>query len=142
MEPAAGTYAFFDHVADVGLEVAAPSLEGLFRTAAQALMDWTGPAPGGARNDLLDVALEAPDLEELLVRWLQELVVSFQTEHLYAVGVAELAIGEGRLRARVQCRRWEEADFEAYREVKAVTYHGLKVEQEGDGWRARVILDL
>jgi SHS2 domain-containing protein len=27
-------------------------------------------------------------------------------------------------------------------EVKAITYHGLKVEPEGDGWLAEVIVDL
>ena len=27
-------------------------------------------------------------------------------------------------------------------EVKAITYHGLKVEQHGDGWLAEVIVDI
>ena len=27
-------------------------------------------------------------------------------------------------------------------EVKAITYHGLKVERDGDGWLAEVIVDL
>ena len=27
-------------------------------------------------------------------------------------------------------------------EVKAITYHGLKVQQEGDGWLAEVIVDV
>jgi len=27
-------------------------------------------------------------------------------------------------------------------EVKAITYHGLRVEREGDGWLAEVIVDI
>ena len=27
-------------------------------------------------------------------------------------------------------------------EVKAITYHGLKVERDGDGWLAEVIVDI
>ena len=27
-------------------------------------------------------------------------------------------------------------------EIKAITYHGLKVERDGDGWLAEVIVDL
>ena len=27
-------------------------------------------------------------------------------------------------------------------EVKAITYHGLKVEQDADGWQAEIIVDI
>ena len=27
-------------------------------------------------------------------------------------------------------------------EVKAITYHGLKVQRDGDGWLAEVIVDI
>ena len=27
-------------------------------------------------------------------------------------------------------------------EIKAITYHGLKVERDGDGWLAEVIVDI
>jgi SHS2 domain-containing protein len=31
---------------------------------------------------------------------------------------------------------------ELHMEVKAITYHGLKVEPDGDGWLAEVIVDI
>src|SRR5207249_9023778 len=34
-------------ISDVGILIRAPSLEGLFATAARALMDWIGSAPEG-----------------------------------------------------------------------------------------------
>jgi len=151
MEPACGSFRFFDHVADVGFDVSAPTLEALFRTAASALMEWTGPPPNSGPTEIVDVMLQAPDSEELLVRWLQELVVLFQVRRLYPVAVPELSIeprgakplaDSDGLRARVEGRRWREADFEAYREVKAVTYHGLRIARGDAGWSARVILDL
>ena len=60
---------------------------------------------------------------------------------------------EGHLRIDVEVdgdglkatARGEEVDHDRHEldmEVKAITYHGLKVEREGDGWLAEVIVDL
>src|SRR5687768_12316512 len=108
-EAAGGTYAFFDHAADVGLEVRAASLEALFRTAAHAVMEWTGPAPDRPAAPPVHVEIEASDREELLVRWLQELVVLFHIRRFYTTEVPELDVAPARLRARVEGRHWDEA---------------------------------
>jgi SHS2 domain-containing protein len=36
----------------------------------------------------------------------------------------------------------DESRHEMDHEVKAITYHGLKVEQTADGWYAEVIVDI
>ena len=68
-----------DHTADVGFEVAeAPRLEDLFDEARQALLMtvFEEPPEGGEYED--SVRLSAPDLETLLVRWINELVFLVQ----------------------------------------------------------------
>ncbi|HYK91497.1 MAG TPA: archease [Acidobacteriota bacterium] len=138
-----GSYEFFDHVADVGIRVRADSIEDLFVTAALGLTAWIGPPPeGGTREDRMWIEAEYP--EELLVRWLQEILCHFHLQHAYVTGVKELHLDVERctLEALLLSRTWEDAMRGEYQEVKAVTYHQLKIEQRGGAWLAAVILDI
>ncbi len=138
-----GDYEFFDHAADVGIRLCAGSLEDLFLTAAQALMAWIGPPPQGNLAEQ-KVSISAEDLEELLLRWLQEVLCLFQLAHGYFTGAREISVdvGLGKLDASVILCEWTEDKHREYQEVKAITYHKLKVDREGPLWVANVILDV
>ncbi len=135
-------YEYFDHAADVGIRIRADALPDLFQAAAQALMEWIGPAPEGSEPRREQVFVEAGALDELLVRWLQELLFIFQQRHAYITGAESIVIRDCRLEATVTARTWQEDQAAAYQEVKAVTYHRLELGRDGPGWRAQVILDL
>ncbi len=136
-------YEFFDHVADVGMRVEGRSLEDLFITAALGLMAWIGPPPDGGTIEAR-VSLEAESREELLVRWLQEMLYRFHLQHAYLTGVKEIGMrGEGSgVEALLLSRTWDEAARDEYREVKAVTYHQLRIVRRGQTWLASVIFDI
>ena len=135
------------HTADVGFEVEAPDLEGLFEGAARGLVDALGLSPADeapdARPDARRVHLARPDLERLLVHWLRELLARAMAEG----GVPEAAVRQVRsdgeeasLRAEV---RWRPSSPDGpAREIKGVTYHGLRVARGDEGWHARVVLDV
>lgn len=133
------------HTADVGFRVHAPSLAELFQGAARGLaLMLTGEsgvdgAPAAAEAETW--SLERPDLERLLVAWLRELLHRAQSGgELVAESQVEMA-GPAALRARVVW--WpEESRPDLVREIKGVTYHGLRVEEREDGWHARVVLDV
>jgi SHS2 domain-containing protein len=138
-----GKYEFFDHMADVGIVVEGDTLQDLFATAAAGLMAWIGPPPEGPLlEDKLSV--EAEEKEELLVRWLQEILCRFFLRHAYLTGVREIVVDleEGRVDASVVSKAWDESRSRDYQEVKAVTYHQLRIEQQGAAWRAGIILDI
>ncbi len=137
-----GKFEYFDHAADVGLAAQADSLPELFVTAAVGLMQWIGPAPGTPVTVLEDVTLEGTTLDDLLVRWLQELLYLFQQRRAYWVEVPKIEISGRLLEATVLGSEWDEAAAFAFQEVKAVTYHQAQVVESGGGWRARVILDI
>ena len=141
-EPGSGTYEFFDHAADVGLSIRASTLPGLFIAASRALMEWMGPEPASVHASRWDVVVEAESLEDLLVRWLQELLFHFHQRHAYFTGVDRLEITPQRLEATFVARIWDESRHHEYQEVKAVTYHKLRVSREAGGWSATVILDV
>jgi SHS2 domain-containing protein len=142
LESPGGTYEFFDHAADVGIRCRASSVGELFEAAAKAMMEWAGPAPGGRDSVSLQVSLEAEDLEALLVRWLQEILYLFNQKHLYFVAANSLRVADTELQSELLARSWDPSSCGEYQEIKAITYHQLRVCEEGGSWHARVILDI
>lgn len=137
-----GTYEFFDHMADVGIQIQAGSLEELFRTAGRALMEWMGPPPEVGPHIEVEVHVEAEDSEELLVRWLQELLFLFHQRHAYLMEVPSISLQGWTMDATLVSRQWDESIAGRFQEVKAITYHMLNVSCEGSLWCACVILDI
>ncbi len=135
-----------EHTADVGFEVSSPAAPGLFEGAARALLSvmFEGGLPRtGRRRERLE--LEAPDLETLLVRWLEELIFRVQTRGAVPVRTRvrlDPAPGGWRLEAGLEEVPLAEVADRFATEVKAATYHGLVVEEADGRWRARVILDV
>ena len=85
--------------------------------------------------------IEGERRDDLLFDWLAELLFAFDTRRVLLSAFDVEVDGEG-LKATA---RGEEVDHDRHEldmEVKAITYHGLKVERDGDGWLAEVIVDL
>jgi len=142
LESPAGTYEFFDHAADVGIRCRAASVGCLFEAAARAMMEWAGPPPDGNDPVSLQVNLEAEDREEMLVRWLQEVLYLFSQRHLYFVAAGFLRVTDTTLQGELLAEPWDQSSSREYQEIKAITYHQLRVCEEGGVWHASVILDI
>ena len=89
----------------------------------------------------LDVTIAGADREYLLFDWLKELLYHFDAEHLL-LSRFEVRIDDQGLRASVWGEPLDRARHELAHEVKAITYHGLRVEPAADGWLAEVIVDI
>jgi SHS2 domain-containing protein len=135
------SYEYLDHAADLGIRVRAPTLEQLFQSAGNALMNWIGPAPCAAEQER-EIALSCEDLEDLMVRWLQELLYLFHQRHQYFSGTGRLEVTGTELQATLRLKPWDQATGETYQEVKAVTYHKLCISREPGGWVATVVVDI
>ncbi len=138
-------FSFFDHTGDVGIELTASSLGGLFESAAegftQTLCDLASVRPVTKRS----VALEAPTSETLLVDWLSELLYLFEV-HDFLVRSATVTLAVAPAGCRLEATLWGDTlDPRTHRIrtlVKGVTYHGLSIERCPEGVRAAVILDI
>ncbi len=80
-------------------------------------------------------------MDYLLVDWLHELLYLFETERLLLDGF-EVEIRGTRLDATARAWTVDEARDALLHEVKAVTYHCLRVEQTERGFLAEMILDI
>ena len=93
--------------------------------------------------DTCVIELEADDgqLDYLLFDWLAELLFRFDSEHLL-LSEFKVELDDVKLRATCRGEAMDRNRHEMAHEVKAVTYHGLKVEPAADGWLAEVIVDI
>ncbi|MBI3862673.1 MAG: archease [Planctomycetia bacterium] len=135
-------YEIFEHTADLGLRVRAAALPELFVDAGRGLFamvvdDLASVQPTMSRE--LHVA--GSDVTYLLFDWLNELLYLCDTERL-VFSQFDLRIDDAGL---VATARGEPIDAGRHRlthEIKAITYHELKVERTSDGWLAEVIVDI
>ncbi len=136
-------YEFFEHTADLGLRIRAPDLDALFVEAARALFAAALDNPDAVRPlQRLDVQLGGTDREYLLFDWLKELLYRFDGEHL-VFGRFEAHVTADGLTGAAWGEPLDPARHQLGHEVKAITYHGLRVEREADGgWLAEVIVDI
>ncbi|MCL5269572.1 MAG: archease [bacterium] len=132
----------FEHTADLGLRVVAPDLAGLMVEAARGLMAVMveNPARIQPRREL-NFRLAGCNSDELLLDWLAELLFRLQSEHL-VFSDFRVRLTPGGLEARAGGEPFSPARHGAGVDVKAVTYHGLRVERTPEGWLAEVVLDL
>jgi SHS2 domain-containing protein len=130
------------HTADVGLRVRGASAEealGRLVLAFGTLV--TGGAPADpVREEVLSVR-GGPGLAGTAVALLRELLFRLATERLVPVEVEVRSADEGAAVAAVRFGRHDPARHAEGADVKAVTWHAARLEREGDGWVAQLVLD-
>jgi SHS2 domain-containing protein len=135
-------YETFEHTADLGLRVRAPDLDRLFTEAAEALFSVLVEDLGTVNAvRTLEVDFEGDDRELLLFDWLKTLLYHFDAEHLL-FSRFEVRVRSDGLHGVARGEPLDRARHELGHEVKAITYHGLRVEQTPDGWLAEVLVDI
>lgn len=128
------------HTSEVGLRVTGKTWEEFYLDAARGLLALYGagdlPARGAGRR--MGVSLRAASPEELLVAWLNELNYLLSARRLLPVSIGFEKAGPAEVEARLGVARGARLE----REVKAASYHGLRVRRERGALRATVILDV
>lgn len=128
-----------EHTADLAFEIWAADFGELLSEAARAVVAviTDGHPPMGA--DRRDVEISAIDDEDRLVRWLNEVLYLALVDGFLVVDAA-LERTQAGLRGRVLGKA--DARDAIVTEVKSATYHDLVVRRDGDGWVARVVMDV
>ncbi len=135
-------FEFVSHTADVAVAIRGRDLAELFRHAAAALYDLTVVGPPFAVTLCRIISVDSANVDCLLADWLNELIYVLYTEH---VGFSEIRfdeLGDGRLRARCCGESLVPGVHREQCEVKAATYHMVRVEQTRGCCTAQVIFDV
>jgi SHS2 domain-containing protein len=131
-----------DHTADIGIEVEAASLTELFEAAARGMFSLITDLTLVSSVVTREVEINSGDLEELMFKWLNELLFLLSTELLLFSRFDVRMVREDRLEAIVGGEGLDLAKHEVTAEMKAATYHDLEVRDDDDSWFARVIFDV
>ncbi|MBN2114709.1 MAG: archease [Acidimicrobiia bacterium] len=134
-------YRILSHTADTGIVAVGATLEEVFENAAFGMFDLMFDLSLVPPEEECHVEVEGDDPAELLVAWLSALLTE--------ADIRGLAFCRFRLEGlRSCCLSGGAAGSAAARlilrgpPIKAVTYHGLAVEETPEGWAARVIFDV
>jgi SHS2 domain-containing protein len=131
---------------DLSFVARGPTLEALFGAASRALLAASVEEPERVREvERRPVRLEEPDLELLLLRFLNELVYLRDAEGLLLRAATLRVVSEAggaRLEGELAGERLSLEKHRPLAEVKAVTAHGLEVARTQQGWRASITLDV
>jgi SHS2 domain-containing protein len=130
-------YRFIDHTADIGIRVVSRDLKMLFVDAAHALIDIMGAwcAQGSGSES---IALKGIDREDILVRWLQELLFLIEVKNLRISHVDVFRIGRTDMEAVVTGSYTPKG---LKQEIKAVTYHNLEIQEVDNHVEVTIIFD-
>lgn len=132
----------FEHTADLGLRIEAATLDELFVDAARALFAAVVTDLETVRPTVrIEVTLAADQVDYLLFDWLKTLLYRFDVEQLL-LGKFEVHVDAAGMKGVAWGETIDAERHALEHEIKAITYHGLQVQQTAAGWEAEVIVDI
>lgn len=144
MKPVMKKYEFIDHTADVCVRVYGATIEELFKNAADALFSLIADLRPFKENERT-VTIEAETDEDLLIRWLNELISLFFACKFFPVSYnvkVNQNSGTKKLSAILLGKTFVPTKENVKMEIKAATYHDLKIEKNSQGFKAEIIFDV
>jgi len=130
-----------DHTADWELELWAPDLEGLMAEAARGMYEMTGLTYNGDIQASRRFEIDQPDRETLLVRFLSECLYQLQTDDI-AFERFDFEFRDGDDDPVVSVFGMARPVAGIAKEIKAVTWHNVAVEETDDGYTGRITFDV
>ena len=135
-------YETIDHTADLGVKVYGSTLEELFINSALALSDLMTDRDKIRPVTKLEISLSGENLEELLVSWLGELIYLGEVKSILFSQFEIQEISSQKLIAYAIGERFSPSHHQLHNEIKAATYHQLKIEKKNDRWQTQIIFDV
>ena len=127
-----------EHTADRAFTVCGRDLAELFAHAAHALCAIEGQPTATQQTVRREVEVSGVDRETLLVNWLNEILYLQDVHRESYSGFEVIAMSDTLLRAFLR----GEPSASSRRTIKAVTFHGLKIERLSDAWEATIVVDV
>ena len=136
MKPDTG-FEEIEHTADWALHIWAPDLPALLETAARGMNHLAEFELARKRMMVCDVALEAVDRESLLVNFLSEILYYAEVDNTgfdhFEIHLDGLKLTAAMCGAEILSRK---------KEIKAVTYHNLEVQETERGLEVEIVFDV
>lgn len=135
-------YELLEHTADIYIRVKAKDLKELFKNAASAMFDIMAEKRASKLQKIkkIKVKEEADNLDELFINWLNELLSLSATKELIFSDFKIKKLTENNIEAVLTGGGL--SHYKINTEIKAATYHALKIEKIKSIWQAEVVFDV
>ncbi len=132
-------------MADLGLDIFGDSLEELFICGAEGMFDIILGGRQVVVDNQIEIKIRSKSIEQLMVDWLSEVLYLFDARHLIA-GSFALKINKAGpdflLQGRIGTARFDPLKDWADYDIKAVTYHRLRIKQQDKMYQCHIVFDL
>ena len=135
-------YKLLEHTADLGITTWGDSVKDLFINSACAMYDIISDIQ--FINPLISFHVKADgmDKDELLKNWLSELLYYFHVKNILLGRFDIEYISDNNIVSLVAGENIDSIRHSLKREVKAVTYHNLKITKKNDRFQTDIIFDV
>lgn len=135
-------FEFFEHTADVGVKAYGKTLEEAFENSALAVFEIMTDTNKIKPIESREVEIEGIDLENLLYRWIESLLVFYDSELLvFNKFKVTIDLENMRLTGIAWGERFRE-DFERRTLVKAMTYNLMSINKTEEGYVITFVVDI
>jgi len=135
-------FQILEHPSDLGIEVRGSTLEDAFSGAAAGLMSIILDLGSVGSKMEKEVNINAEDIEQLLVKWLSEILYLYDGQHFVCSEFDIRQLKNDYLNAIVRGEEFCEKKHHPRLDVKAITYHQLLVKKDDKNAIIRVFVDI
>lgn len=132
-------YRILDHEADTGLEIYGETMEELFQNGVYALFSLITDT--GAVQPLVEKRIRVSGNGELFINFLNDILYLWATTG-FIPGTVSVHIKDQNAEGLFRGEFFDPARHKIRQEVKAVTYHKFRIEEEQGTLKATVIVDV
>lgn len=129
-------------LAEAAFEAKGNNLKELFESCADAFID-TSANPETIKSSFKkEIFIQANNVEDLLFKFLEELVFIKDSEAVVFNKTEILEISENKLKVLLIGEEINQESQELRADIKAITLHKFNVKKTDDGWIAIVVMDI
>lgn len=135
-------FEIIEHTADIGIRAFGASETEVFENAAIGMFSLISDLEKIREDNDFNIEIEAEDRETLLVEWLNELIYLYDSQELLLKSFRIASLKETALRGIAYGEHIDPSRHDLNADIKAATYHMLKIKKDPDGWIAEIIFDV
>jgi SHS2 domain-containing protein len=135
-------YELIEHTADIGIRIFGSRKEDIFINAAYAMFDIMVESKAIDFKLKHSLTIKAADTEELLICFLNELIYLFVSKEFLPAKFKIVEMDRQCLSVEVSGERFNPKRHKLKTEIKAATYHNLKIEKNTAGYQTEIIFDV
>ncbi|MGD0352100.1 MAG: archease [Dehalococcoidia bacterium] len=135
-------FEIINHTADIGIVVYGADIKQVFANAALGLFNLMADLDNLKEDVKRDIELSAEDVEVLLVEWLNELIYISEVEHIIFKRFEINELSNTQLKATCFGEKIKPGQHRLKREIKAATYHMLRLNKEDGSYKVQIIFDI